>query len=315
MSVHDTYIVHKQSSCFWLTVAYSRLPIAVWCFTERITRKWTAAPPVSDSAASSWCSLLHTRISFQAQRLIVDSVWGPRFCSHIVNKGFFLLLFLIRGCPPPTLHSPTVCTLCLWKPSVVVRSLQLEPGWPVPPPPSPSPSPTARLKAGCRWKIYDCMPWKPLTFHLKCCSPSDAAPTDSDRVCRLHSTDAFPHSGGSDGGEWVGRRPRLHPPSPCSLITHTFLSVVDWSQTLVKRSWERLTANLPLHGSAAEFHSFFENFFCLLTFFNLHFKTWWMQTPKNGLEVLHLWLFYLFINNSKNKSAWKPLRWIGIQYN
>lgn len=64
-------------------------------------------------------------------------------CSSLVNKGF--LLFLISSALPPS-------TFCLWKPWFVVRSLQLEPGWP---------APLSCLKGGCRWKIYDCMPWKP----------------------------------------------------------------------------------------------------------------------------------------------------------
>lgn len=61
-------------------------------------------------------------------------------CSYIVNKGF--LLFLISSALPPS-------TFCLW---LVVRSLHLEPGWP---------APHSGIKAGCRWKIYDCAPCKP----------------------------------------------------------------------------------------------------------------------------------------------------------
>lgn len=152
MSLHDTYIVHKQSSCFWLTVACSRLPIAVWCFTERITRKRTAAPPVSDSAVSSWCSPLHARISFQAQRLIVDSVRGPCFCSHIVNKGFFCCCFSFVGAlllPHTPLPSvPFVCE----SPRLLLEAFNwspagLSPHHPTPPPPpQPASKPDADEK-------------------------------------------------------------------------------------------------------------------------------------------------------------------------
>lgn len=144
MSVHDTYIVHKQSSCFWLTVAYSRPPIAVWCFTERITRKWTAAPPVSDSAASSWCSPLHTRI-------IVDSVRGPRFCSHIVNKGFFCCFSFVGALLLPSTPLPSVPFVCE-SPRLLLEAFNwspagLSPHHPAPPsPPQPASKPDADEK-------------------------------------------------------------------------------------------------------------------------------------------------------------------------
>lgn len=115
-------------------------------------------------------------------------------CSSVVNKGF--LLFLISSALPPS-------TFCLWKPWFVVRSLQLEPGWPAP---SLASKPAADEKF-----MTVCL--ENLTFHLKCCCSSDAAPTDGDRVCRLHSTSAFPHSGSANQGERVGRCPWLYTPS------------------------------------------------------------------------------------------------------
>lgn len=69
-------------------------------------------------------------------------------------------------------------------------------------PPSPASKPVADEKF-----MTVCL--ENLTFHLKCCCSSDAAPTDGDCVCRLHSTGAFPHSGGANQGERLGRCPWL----------------------------------------------------------------------------------------------------------
>lgn len=60
-----------------------------------------------------------------------------RLCSSIVNKRF--LLFPILSALPPS-------TFCLWKPWLVVRSLQLEPGWP-----APSLLPQSRLQMKNLW--------------------------------------------------------------------------------------------------------------------------------------------------------------------
>lgn len=106
-------------------------------------------------------------------------------CSFIVNKEF--LLFLILSALPPS-------TFCLWKPWFVVRSLPLEPGWPAS---SPASKPVADEK-------FMTLCLENLTFHLMCCCPSDAAPTDGDCICRLHSTSAFPHSGSANQGERGG---------------------------------------------------------------------------------------------------------------
>ena len=133
---------------------------------------------------AAWCDICHSACFCSKTSTLFTAL-----CLSIVNKGF--LLFLISSALPPS-------TFCLWKPWFVVRSLQLEPA------PSPASKPVADEKF-----MTACLE----NLHLKCCFSSDAAPTDGDCVCRLHSTRAFPHSGSANQGERVGRCPRLHTPS------------------------------------------------------------------------------------------------------
>lgn len=87
-------------------------------------------------------------------------------------------------CPPPA-------AFCLWTLWFVVRRAHLEPGW-------PAPSPASKLVAD---EIF-------MTVWLETRSIwSAAVPLMLPPL--LHSTSAFPHSGGSNHGETEGRRP--HP--------------------------------------------------------------------------------------------------------
>lgn len=159
------------------------------------------------------------QIIFQLRRLIVDPV-RTFFCSHIVNKGF--LLFFIASALPHPVH-----LLSAKKPWVVVRSLQLEPGWPAP---SPASKPDADEKF-----MTVCLE-NPSHSIWSAALPLMLPPLIAGCVCRLHSTSAFLHSGGSNHGERVGWRPWFHAPSLCSLIRHRFFSAVDWNETLIKSS-------------------------------------------------------------------------------
>lgn len=69
------------------------------------------------------------QIIFQLQRLMVDSVCGNLFLFTYCKQRIFVVSHC--ECPSPP-HPPFVCE----KPWVVVRSLQLEPGWPAPSPAS-----------------------------------------------------------------------------------------------------------------------------------------------------------------------------------
>lgn len=113
--------------------------------------------------------------------------WFAALCSHTVNKGFFFCCFSFQV-PFPRL--PFVCE----SPGLLFEAFIWSPaGLP--------PSPASKLDADEKFMTV-CL--ENPTFHLKCCCSSDAAPTDGDRVCCLHSTSAFPHSGSANRGERVG---------------------------------------------------------------------------------------------------------------